>query len=590
MAEERFRRKLAAILAADVAGYSRMTETDEEDTLNRLRRLRTQTIEPLIAEHRGRVVKLMGDGALVEFASAVDAVRCAVEIQGRVDDLDADTPSARQIRFRIGINLGDVVVDDDDLLGDGVNIASRLEQLAEPGGICISAKVFEEVGNKLDLVFEDMGEREVKNIARPVRVYGLKVSAVSPLVDVSAPVAGFAGRPAIAVLPFDNMSGDPAHGFFVDGLTEDLILRLSSWKWFPVIARNSTFVFKGHAVDIRDVGRKLGARYVVEGSVRKSGNRIRVTAQLIDATDHRHVWAERYDRDLADTFAVQDEITDRIVGALEPVIGDAEQHRARVGRPENLDAWELCQRAFWHYYRVNRQDQQLAKEWFRKSIAMDPELAMAWGGLSIACYYDVVTSWTSDVGGSIEEMRAAGLRAVAIGDHGHLGRFGLGFAHIYSRQYDSGIREMERGIEENPSSAHGYYLYSMAHMFAGHSERAVEGVGRALRLSPRDYHIAQLISAATIANVVAGNYEQAIMFGENATARAPEHPLAHRNLAVALASLGRMDEARAAIGNFKRLVPSYSIETFRRAMPFKDSKDADAVIGPLRRLGVPESS
>ncbi|TIV98936.1 MAG: adenylate/guanylate cyclase domain-containing protein, partial [Mesorhizobium sp.] len=258
MAEERFRRKLAAILAADVAGYSRMTETDEEDTLNRLRRLRTQTIEPLIAEHRGRVVKLMGDGALVEFASAVDAVRCAVEIQGRVADLDADTPSARQIRFRIGINLGDVVVDDDDLLGDGVNIASRLEQLAEPGGICISAKVFEEVGNKLDLVFEDMGEREVKNIARPVRVYGLKVSAVSPLVDVSAPVAGFAGRPAIAVLPFDNMSGDPAHGFFVDGLTEDLILRLSSWKWFPVIARNSTFVFKGHAVDIRDVGRKLG--------------------------------------------------------------------------------------------------------------------------------------------------------------------------------------------------------------------------------------------------------------------------------------------------------------------------------------------
>ena len=217
-----------------------------------------------------------------------------------------------------------------------MNIASRLEQLAEPGGICISAKVFEEVGNKLDLAFDDMGEREVKNIARPVRVYRLTDSAVSPLVDVSAPVAGFAGRPAIAVLPFDNMSGDPAHEFFVDGLTEDLILRLSSWKWFPVIARNSTFVFKGRAVDIREVGRKLGARYVVEGSVRKSGHRIRVTAQLIDATDHRHVWAERYDRDLADTFAVQDEITDRIVGALEPAIGDAEQHRARVGAPKTL--------------------------------------------------------------------------------------------------------------------------------------------------------------------------------------------------------------------------------------------------------------
>jgi adenylate cyclase len=589
MAEERVRRKLAAILAADVVGYSRLTEYDEEGTLERLKRLRTEVIEPIIAEHRGRIVKLMGDGALVEFASAVDAVRCAVEFQQGVAEHDLELPADRRIAFRIGINLGDIVIDGEDILGDGVNIAARLEGLAEPGGICVSAKVFDEVTDKLDVGFEDLGEQQVKNIAKPVRTYRVAVSAAEPLVDVSAPVAGFGGRPAIAVLPFDNMSGDPEQEFFVEGLTEDLIMRLSYWRWFPVIARNSTFVFKGQAVDIQDIGRKLGARYVVEGSVRKSGKRIRVAAVLIDATDGRQVWAERFDRDVEDVFAVQDEITDSIVGALEPVIGEAEQQRARVGRPESLDAWEACQRAFWHYYRVSRQDHKLAKEWFRKSIEMDPELAMAWGGLSIVCYYDIVAGWTTDVGGAIEEMRAAGQRAVAVGGQSALGHFGLGFAHIFGGRYDAGIQEMERGIGNNPSSAHGYYLYGMALMLAGQPERALESMGRALRLSPRDFYMAQMLSGATIANVVAGNDEKAIEYGENAVARAPEHPLAHRNLAIALANLGRIDEAKAAFRSFMLLLPGYSVEKFRTTMPFKSPKDFERAVVALRKLGLPES-
>ena len=589
MAEERVHRKLAAILAADVVGYSRLTEIDEEGTLERLKQLRREVIEPIIDKHRGRVVKLMGDGALVEFASAVDAVRCSVEIQQCVAERDIELPTDRRIEFRIGINLGDIVIDGNDILGDGVNIASRLEGLAEPGGICISAKVFEEVGNKLDVGFEDLGEQQVKNIAKPVRVYRLKISAAEPLVDVSAPVAGFGGRPAIAVLPFDNMSGDPEQGFFVDGLTEDLILRLSYWRWFPVIARNSTFVFKGQAVDIQDVGRKLGARYVVQGSVRKSGNRIRVAALLIDATDGHHVWAERYDRNLEDVFAVQDEITDQIVGALEPVIGEAEQQRARVGRPENLDAWEACQRAFWHYYRVNQRDQELAKQWFRKSVEMDPEFAMAWGGLSIAYYYDIVAGWTTDVGGTIDAMRDAAQRAVAISNQVALGHFGLGFAHIFGRRYDAGIQEMERGIGNNPSSAQGHYLYSMAQMFAGQPEQAIESIGRALRLSPRDFYLAQMLSGAAIAHVVAGKNEKAIAFAENAVARAPEHPLAHRNLAIALAYTGRTDEAKAAFNSFLRLRPDYSVERFRMTMPFKDPKDFERAVAGLRKLGLPEN-
>jgi adenylate cyclase len=342
-------------------------------------------------------------------------------------------------------------------------------------------------------------------------------------------------------------------------------------------------------VDIQDVGKKLGARYLVEGSVRKSANRIRVAALLIDATDGHQVWAERYDRELQDVFAVQDEITDRIVGALEPVIGEAEQRRAHVARPENLDAWEACQRAFWHYYHVSQANNKLAKEWFRKSVEMDPEFAMAWGGLSIVYYYDIVAGWTKDISGTIDEMRAAGQRAVAISNQSALGHFGLGFAHIFDRRYDAGIQEMERGIGNNPSSAQGYYLYSMAQMLAGQSARAIENIGRALRLSPRDFYIAQMLSGAAMANVVAGNNEKAIEYGENAVARAPEHPLAHRNLAIALANVGRMDEAKRVFSGFLRLLPDYSVAKFQATMPFKEPKDFERVVTGLRKLGLAES-
>ncbi len=330
------------------------------------------------------------------------------------------------------------------------------------------------------------------------------------------------------------------------------------------------------------------ARYVVEGSVRKSGNRIRVSAQLIDATNGHHVWAERYDRDLEDVFAVQDEITDHIVGALEPAIGEAEQQRAHIGRPENLDAWEACQRALWHFHQVNQQDQRLAKEWFRKSIEMDPQLVLAWAGLAIAYYYDLVSGWTTDVGGTIDEMRTAGQRAIAIRDQTALGHFGVGFAHAYSGRHDAGIQEMEHGIENNPSFAQGYFFLSVAQMWAGQHERAIESIGRSLRLSPHDSHIARILSGAAYVYAMAGKNEKAVEFAEKSLARAPEHPLAHRHLATALANLGRMDEAKAAFSGFLRLVPDYTVEKYRTTMPFKNPKDFERAVAGLRELGLPE--
>ena len=588
MAKERVQRRLAAILAADVVGYSRLMGEDETGTRARFNAHLNELFEPKVASQQGRIVKTTGDGLLIEFNSVVDAVQCAIDVQQGMTERNASVAGDQRIEFRIGVHLGDVIVEGDDIHGDGVNVAARLEGLAETGGICISGLVQQSIEGKIDVAFDDQGEQTVKNIARPVRVYRVTSAAANPVVDVSAPVAGFGGRPAIAVLPFDNLSGDPEQEFFVDGLTEDLILRLSYWRWFPVIARNSTFVFKGQAVDIQEVGEKLGARYVVEGSVRKSGNRIRVAAQLIDATNGHHVWAERYDRDLEDVFAVQDEITDKIVGALEPVIGEAEQHRAHIGHPENLDAWETCQRAFWHFYRVNQQDQGLAKDWFRKSVETDPEFSMAWGGLSIAYYTDLVSGWTKDVGGTIDEMRTAGQRAVAISDQVALGHFGVGFAHVFSDRHDAGIQEMERGIENNPSFAQGYYLISMAQMFAGQPEKAIESIGRALRLSPRDFQIARMLSAAAMAHAMAGQNETAVEFGENAVARAPENPLAHRNLAIPLTNLGRMDEAKAALSNLLRLIPDYSVEKFGTTMPFKDLEDLERAVAGLRELGLPE--
>ena len=359
MAEERVERRLTAILAADVAGYSRLMGADEEGTLAALKTLRREVADPKIKEHRGRIVNTTGDGLLSEFASVVDAVRCAVEVQREMAARNAGVQAERRIDFRIGINLGDIIIDENDIFGDGVNVAARLEALAEPGGICVSRVVRDQVRDKLAIPFEDMGEQQVKNIARPVRAYRVllaeRADRPSILSETAAPRA-LPDRPSIAVLPFNNVSGDPEQEYFVDGITEDIITALSKWRWFLVIARNSTFAYKGKSVDLKEVGRDLGVRYVLEGSMRRAGQRVRISSQLIDTATGTHLWAERYDRDLTDIFAVQDDITSRVAAAIEPALSRAESQRVIAKRPEHMGAWDYCQRGFWHVHKGTRTD------------------------------------------------------------------------------------------------------------------------------------------------------------------------------------------------------------------------------------------
>ncbi len=379
MAEERVQRRLAAVMVADMVGYSRLMGADEEGTIARLKAHRAELIDPEIDAHGGRIVKTMGDGLLVEFPSVVDAVKCAVAVQEGMAGREQDLSEKRRIQFRIGVNLGDIVIDGEDILGDGVNIAARLEGLAEPGGICVSAKVFEEVGNKLDLGFEDLGPQEIKNIATPVRAYrlGLEGAGSSHAAAPGGTASEVLERPAVAVLPFDNMSGEAEQEYFADGLTEDIITELSKCGWFPVIARNSTFVFKGTSNDIKEVGEKLGARYVVEGSVRKAGNRVRINAQLIDTATGHHIWAERYDRELVDVFSVQDEITMNLAGAIMPELSAAQQKLAMRKPPENMEAWDIFLQGQWLHSRFTREDFAEARQLLLEAVRLDPEMSMA---------------------------------------------------------------------------------------------------------------------------------------------------------------------------------------------------------------------
>jgi adenylate cyclase len=376
-------RRLTAILAADVAGYSRLMGGDEEGTHERLKAHLRELVNPKIAEHRGRIVKNTGDGFLAEFASVVDAVRCAVEVQRGMADRNAGTPPEEPMEFRVGVNLGDVIAEEHDIFGDGVNVAARLEALAEPGGICVSRLVRDQVRDKLDYTFDDMGEQQVKNIARPVRIYrvcDLRGAANIP----SPPGLPLADKPSIAVLPFANMSGDPEQEFFADGITEDIITLLAGWRAFPAIARSSTFIYKGKTVGTRKVGEELGARYIVDGSVRKSGCRVRVTAQLIQADTGHHIVAERYDRDLTDLFELQDEIVTAMAGAIEPELLKFERDRIAERPQLSGDAYEFYQRGMWHHYRQNKRDNVEARAYFRRALAIEPEYPQATAALSIS--------------------------------------------------------------------------------------------------------------------------------------------------------------------------------------------------------------
>ena len=587
-------RRLAAVLAADIVGYSRLMRADEEGTLARLKALHRELFEPKVREHRGRIVKLMGDGALVEFASAVDAVRCAVAVQEGMAAREAGVAEESALALRLGINLGDIIIDSGDIYGDGVNLAARLEGLAEPGGICLSASIHEQVRHKLDMTFEDLGEQSVKNIAEPVRVFRVVAEtpeaapAAAPGAEASLPLPD---KPSIAVLPFDNMSGDPEQEYFADGISEDLITALSKIRWFFVIARNSTFTYKGQAVEVTQVARELGVRYVIEGSVRKAGNRVRISAQLIDATTGRHVWAERYDRDLADIFELQDEMAQTIAGAVEPELSAVERERAARKAPESLDAWETYQRGLWHLWSFTRDDNTEAQRVLRRAQKLDPGFATAYAFESYSHYLHAMLGFAEAPDESLAAALTAAKRALALDDKDPVAYFALGRVYMMHGKHDASVAELETTLALNPSFAMAYHGLGSALMLSGRLEEAAEALDKAIRLSPRDPVLWGMMCFRSMTCSLLRQYEAAAEWAR----RAAHEPRADKGgywayavLASALGNLGHTVEAREAVDEALRRKPDLSLSYLAKTLPTKQPGGIDPYLDGLRKAGLPE--
>jgi adenylate cyclase len=484
MADERAQRRLAAIMAADVVGYSRLMQADEAGTLARLKNRRSEILKPAVERHRGRIVKFMGDGVLVEFASAVDAVECAVQLQQGMESANAGMPEDRRIRLRIGINLGDVIVEGGDLYGDGVNIASRIEALADSGSAVVSRTVYNHVRGKVNLGFDDLGEQQLKNIAEPVRVYRIQLGVESA---AAAPVLPLPDKPSIAVLPFQNLSGNPEQEYFADGIVEDIITALSRVRWFFVIARNSSFIYKGRTVDVKQVARDLGVRYVLEGSVRKAGGRVRITGQLIQAETGQHIWADRFDGEVADVFDLQDQVTTSVVAAIEPSLRQAEIDRASRKPTERLDAYDWYLRALPHFYALTREGVDEAVVLLNRAIAIDPHFALA-KALASRCY-----AWRNPQGWAVapEEEKATAVRlgreALLDGGDDPTVLWMVGFS-LWQLRVDPerAVELWDRSLALNANCPQALTLRGWALATAGQSDEAVPSLLQALRLSPFD--------------------------------------------------------------------------------------------------------
>jgi adenylate cyclase len=586
MAEERVERRLAAVLAADVAGYSRLMGADEEGTLARLNAHRREFLEPTIAEHRGRIVKRTGDGVLVEFVSAVDAARCAIQTQRGMARRNDGIADDRRIDVRIGVHVGDIMIEDGDIFGDGVNIAARLESIAPAGGLCISDDAYRQVRDRLDADFQDIGEQELKNIARPVRVYRWRPGAQTPAVRTIGSDPALPDKPSIAILPFQNMSGDAEQEYFADGMVEDIITGLSRIKWLFVIARNSTFTYKGRAVDVKQVGRELGVRYVLEGSVRKSADRVRITGQLIDAATGAHVWAERFDRKFDDIFALQDEITLSVVSAIEPSLRLAEVERVKRKRPDSLDAYDLVLQAQADVYARSPERAAKALLFLDRALAFDPHYALA-HAYAAECHHTLYLR-----GGLNEEHRTASIghaeTAIAHGQDDASALAWAGFV-IAMDKHDRGAAfvAFEAALAVSPSSALTYILGSVVFAFGGEAERAIEWADLALRLSPLEPSRASAFVSSAIGHYHRGQYEAAAAAAQKAVQANPGFSYCHMALAAPLVKLGRTPEAKAAAARVLALEP-----TFRCSHAFAAAGTAPAVAEALsealRAAGLPD--
>ena len=631
----RVERRLAAILAADVAGYSRLMGRDEEGTLAQLKAHRRALVDPKITEHHGRIVKTTGDGMLVEFASVVDAVRCAVEIQRGMVERNADAPPDRRIEFRIGINVGDIIIDGGDIFGDGVNVAARLEALAEPGDIWVSRVVREQVRDKLAFAFEDMGDREVKNIARPIKAHRVRYDGKPPpqaiavaagaaplsesasprrslprslwfaaatiLLVVAAAGAWFALQPgskpgggvastaraSIAVLPFTNLSGDPQQDYFSNGITEDILTELARVPGFFVPARNSTSRYKGASVDFQKVGRELGVRYVLEGSVQKSGDQVRVTAQLIEIANGSHVWAQRYDRPLKDIFAVQDEITEAIATRLVAQIRHEDLAVAKRKPTERMDAYDLVLQGRDSLTRVTAEDMAKARLLFENAISHDPNYADAYAGLAQVYVYGFNYGW-GDITGplALDKAIELGQRSLALDPTGAYVAYSLALAYIFQRRLDEAEAILVRAHAAYPNDADVMERLGVTYVFQGRPQEGVDLLERVLKVDP--FHRRAIYAFTARGYVTLKNYDKAAEQLKLCYAETAAYRRCYEVAAVFYVETGQIEKARDAVATLRRIDPAFTLAAARASLPFKNKADLDRFVDAFRKAGIPE--
>ena len=579
---DRVERRLAAILAADVAGYSRLMGQDEAGTLSRLQAHRRELIDPNIAKHKGRIVKTTGDGMLIEFPSVVEAVSCAAEVQRAMAIRNADVPAERRIEFRVGIHQGDIIVEDGDIFGNGVNLAARLEALAEPGGICVSARVHSDTNGKVDVSFDDLGDQQVKNIARPVHAYALRLGSEAV---TAPPLLVLPDKPSLAVLPFQNMSGDPEQEYFADGMVEEIITALSRIRWLFVIARNSSFTYKGRAVDVKQVGRELGVRYVLEGSVRKGGNRVRITAQLIEAETGAHLWADRFDGSMEDVFDLQDQVATSVAGVIEPALQTAESRRSSARPTTDLSAYDLYLRAYEHARLWQREGITQALSSLKEAIARDPQYGPA---LAQAAFCHVML-WTSGSADDPAASRREGIdlahRALrtASNDPNVFGKvaYVLGF---FGEDISAAITLADRALEINPSYAAGWYYSGWLRLWAGKGDIAIDHFGKASRLSPYEMRARVLIGIG-MSQFFARSFDEARATLLQSLQEFPKWAPNYRFLAACCAQMGRLDEARQAIERLSEITS----DIVPTATHWRDAAQRALYLSGLRlAAGLPE--
>jgi len=586
---ERVERKLAAILAADVAGYSRLIGASEEATLSRLKAHRRDLIDPKVAAHQGRVVKLMGDGILIEFPSAVAALRCAVEVQHAVAERNASEAEDRRIEFRVGLHQGEIIVEDDDIFGDGVNVAARLQALAEPGTVCVSQRIHEDTVGKVDVIFEDMGEQELKNIARRVRVYCVRCGGAAEKKELSTPP--LPDKPSIAVLPFQNMSGDPEQEYFADGIVEDIITALSRFKALFVIARNSSFTYKGRAVDVKQVGRELGVRYVLEGSVRKAVNRVRITGQLVDTATGAHLWADRFDGGLGDIFDLQNQVAESVVGAIAPAVEQAEIERAKRKPTESLDAYTLYLRGLAKAYQfANRQTNNEALRLFNSAIELDPDFASAYARAAFCYSVAKGFGWISGTANEIAEVTRLAKRAVELGkdDAIVLTASARALANVvHDLEVAAGL--IDRALVLNSNLAEAWNQGGWVKNWLGEPEPAIERFARAMRLNPLGPHVSNMRAGTAHSHFFLGHYDQAVSWAAMALLDGPDYQPGLRIDAASNAMAGRTEQAQKAVARLQQLNPALRVSNLKNILgPYRRAEDLSRYEEGLRQAGLPE--